>query len=69
MNEPSKEDIVWPTIFEIGGAIIGIAIVVGAATQIYKRFHAHKRANIAIFIEQAEASKPKSKTKPKTKDS
>lgn len=62
--EKKQEDIVWPTIMEVGGIIIGLAIMVGGFTQIYKRFHARNHANIAIFIEQDKASKPKHK-KPK----
>lgn len=66
--EEKQEDIVWPTIMEVGGIIIGLAIVVGGFTQIYKRFHAHNRANIAIFIEKSNGEKQKSKPK-KPKDS
>jgi len=55
--EKKQEDIVWPTIMEVGGIIIGLAIVVGGLTQIFKRFRAQNHANIAIFIKQAEASK------------
>ena len=66
--EEKQEDIVWPTIMEVGGIIIGLAFMVGGITQIYNRFHAHNRANIAIFIEKAED--PKKKPKPnKPKDS
>lgn len=63
--EKEQEDIVWPTIMEVGGIIIGLAIMVGGLTQIYKRFHARNNATIAIFIKQTKASKPK----PKPKDS
>jgi len=67
--ENKQEDIVWPTIMEVGGIIVGLAVVVGGFTQIYKRFHARNSATIAIFVEQAEASKkkpnPKNPKKPK----
>ena len=43
MNE-NQDDRLWCTIFEIGAAVIGISMVVGAFTQIVKRFRrpAHK---------------------------
>ena len=61
--EEEQEDIVWQTIMEVGGIIIGLAIVIGGLTQIYKRFDARNRANVAIFIAQVEASKKKPKPK------
>jgi len=66
--DKNQEDIVWPTIMEVGGIIIGLAIMVGGVTQIYKRFHAHNRSNIAIFIEKTGTSKQKPHSK-KPKDS
>ncbi|MBA7518565.1 hypothetical protein ES705_10636 [subsurface metagenome] len=59
--EKEQEDIVWPTIMEVGGIIIGLAIMVGGLTQIYNRFHARNHGSIAIIIEKAEASKKKPK--------
>ena len=69
MNMENKhEDIVWPTIMEVGGIIIGLAIVVGGFTQIYNRFHTLNQAKISIIIEKVDASKKKPQPK-NSKDS
>lgn len=72
--EKEQEDIVWPTIMEVGGIIIGLAVMLGGITQIYKRFHQSNKLpnplviDLSGFVKQVKASNHKPHHK-KPKDS
>jgi len=62
MNE-QKDDRLWCTIFEIGAAIIGISMVVGAITQIVKRFRPQNKLLVIRMRQAASQVKDKSESK------